>query len=707
MRRIFLDRRDGRLALYLNGDLQFDRADERLYHEPLALVPVALARARTRGAALRVLVLGGGDGLALREVLRVPEVREAHLVDRDRDVLDLARTALATLNASALSDPRARVHVRDAAAFLGRARGFDVIIHDLTYPRDVAGASLFGVKMFRRVSAALSPGGVLAVNAVSPELTPQAFGCIAATLHAAGLHARPYTFELPSFRAEGYGRWGFLLASTRPISDADIRLLQLPGGALVDPAALLAGADGPAAASAAMRAGVNRTDELLYYIANDTPLEWSPPLRRLDFERSSPVAAGPRLTAAQGFAEWLRQSAGRRSLDELLECLPLSRRGQTRRTLLEWSHYAETLYRELDLAEFVERTLRRAHRLPREWVRELRAVADRLRRSSPDFHDLLHSAYRVFAIFLLVMLVANILFPDNLYAKHTRPGSGDSADVSFSDPRTTFEPFHFRGFAAPAAGLPNTMVPDARGRTYPSRLWVFSDASGRPRSVGALLALSNNLRLLEAGVVAYSTLVPGYQFFVEPGRLRVVDLLGRDVTAVLPDLTLEADVRMHLGALGPLIDKAIADHSRWLEWVRWGSPLSAGRDAASELEGLQRIKQSIAAAEAGWAPLPKTAFMPSPRWTVMLPGIYLTPARPGEVAPTLVTVAPDGTAHERLLTPPTRLTDEDRFIFWVLESRSKTMRDPRLASVVARWREAHGGALKPPGALAAGGSWSQ
>ena len=90
-----------------------------------------------------------------------------------------------------------------------------------------------------------------------------------------------------------------------------------------------------------------------------------------------------------------------------------------------------------------------------------------------------------------------------------------------------------------------------------------------------------------------------------------------------------------------------------------------------------------------------------------MPGVYLTPARAGETAPTLVTVTPDGTAHERLLTPPARVTDEDRFIFWLMETRSKTVSDARLASVLARWRDVHGAALKPPGALAAAGTWSK
>ena len=95
MSHIFLDTRAGRLALYLHGDLQFDREDERLYHEPLAFVPTALAARRAPGKPLRALILGGGDGLALRETLKVPETAEVHLVERDPGVLDLRGRASA------------------------------------------------------------------------------------------------------------------------------------------------------------------------------------------------------------------------------------------------------------------------------------------------------------------------------------------------------------------------------------------------------------------------------------------------------------------------------------------------------------------------------------------------------------------------------------------------------------------------------------
>jgi len=132
---VFLDDKGGRLALYLSGDLQFDAKDERLYHEPLAALPAALAARRAGGRALRALILGGGDGLALREVLRLSEVREAHLVDRDPEVLELGRTRLAGLNLGALDDRRCRIHCQDARDYLKKARAFDIIIQDLTYPR--------------------------------------------------------------------------------------------------------------------------------------------------------------------------------------------------------------------------------------------------------------------------------------------------------------------------------------------------------------------------------------------------------------------------------------------------------------------------------------------------------------------------------------------------------------------------------------------
>ncbi|HNW45600.1 MAG TPA: hypothetical protein PKI19_13955, partial [Elusimicrobiales bacterium] len=115
----------GALAFYIDGSLQFDTRDEAVYHETLALPAAALAAARFR-RPLRALVLGGGDGLALRELLQFPQVASADLVDYDPGVLELGRGAFAAYNRGSLSDARVKVHCGD-----------DIVLADFTFPADL------------------------------------------------------------------------------------------------------------------------------------------------------------------------------------------------------------------------------------------------------------------------------------------------------------------------------------------------------------------------------------------------------------------------------------------------------------------------------------------------------------------------------------------------------------------------------------------
>ncbi len=722
MSHIFLDRRDGRLALYLSGELQFDQGDERLYHEPLALVPTALAAQRAPGRPLRALILGGGDGLALREVLRFPEVAEAHVVDRDPEVLRLGAEALADLNQQAFHDPRARVHATDARRFLRGARGMDILICDLTYPRDKEGASLFSVASFRRMRAALRPGGVLAMNAVSPELTPEAFGCIGSTLAAAGLWAVPYAFELPSFLREGYGRWGFFFASSHPIRDEELRGLEFPAGAGLTAGDILAATRLPFVAIEAMDCPPNRTDELLHYLYDASPVPWEGPARA---HRFTPVKTSrrpgrhpaPRLTAGQTFARWLRQEEGRRSLDELLACLPLSQRSHTRDALLEWSHHVEVLIRGLDLRVFIEEVLRRARELPRVWMRELRDLKARIRDGWPSGDDVLHLAHRVLAILLLLLLLANLFFPDNLYAKGFSGSSGHSGGgspfrgFSFSNPGTRFSPFRSRStysggrFYFRSGRLPG-WVSDAEGREYLAMRFAFTDPQGGQQPISALLALTKDLQLLESSGIAYAAAVPGYRFLLDPGRLRVLNRTGAEVLALRPDARLEDEVRQQLRAQGPLIEKAIADHQRWLDWVRWASMTSGGMQAASELAALEAIKQTVASAQTIWESAgARPGPAPDAGWVSLFPGVYLGPPEPDSATRSVALVSPEGTIRTRSFNPPAALTDEDRFVFLLLNRRLTEGRDHSLKVTIIRWVEMHGQALgiKPPPPTTAGG----
>ena len=215
--RLTLTRWQDDLRLYIDGNLQFSSVDEHRYHE--ALVHPAMSEAPA--AATRALVLGGGDGLAVRELLKYPALAHVDLVDLDPGMTDLFRrdAMLRGLNKDSLSDPRVAIHNADAMRWLedhlrGGGPRFDLILVDLPDPNNFSLGKLYSHPFYRLLAHALAPDGVGVIQATSPYLAPRSFWCIVATLAAADLHPRPYHAHVPSF-----GDWGFVLVShaTRPI----------------------------------------------------------------------------------------------------------------------------------------------------------------------------------------------------------------------------------------------------------------------------------------------------------------------------------------------------------------------------------------------------------------------------------------------------------------------------------------------------------
>jgi spermidine synthase len=197
-------RRTDDVRLFLDGDLQFSTTDERRYHEAL-VHPAVLPGARS------VLVLGGGDGLAAREVLRHASVERVVEVELDPEVLRLARTdpRLVRANGGALDDPRLEVVVDDAMSWLRTAADrFDAVVVDLPDPDAPATAKLYSAEFYGLAAQVLAPGGRLVVQAGSPWFAPEAFWCIEATVGSTGLATTPYHVDVPSF-----GDWGFVLAA--------------------------------------------------------------------------------------------------------------------------------------------------------------------------------------------------------------------------------------------------------------------------------------------------------------------------------------------------------------------------------------------------------------------------------------------------------------------------------------------------------------
>jgi spermidine synthase len=224
---IVLTRFKDDLRLFLNSHLQFSSRDEYRYHE--ALVHPGLAAIP---AARRVLVLGGGDGLAVREILKYPGIESITLVDLDPEMTGLFSTnpMLTKLNGDSLRSPRVHVINADAFPWLdSNTDSFDFIAVDFPDPTSYSLGKLYTTAFYRAAARHLSAQGLMVVQSTSPMFARDSFWCIVETLKQAGLRASPYHVYVPAF-----GEWGFVLAGFRqyepPVTlPAGLRFLSVAG----------------------------------------------------------------------------------------------------------------------------------------------------------------------------------------------------------------------------------------------------------------------------------------------------------------------------------------------------------------------------------------------------------------------------------------------------------------------------------------------
>lgn len=220
--------------LHLNGHLQFSSRDEYRYHESLVLPALSATLASTKDD-LRILVLGGGDGMVVRELISFDQVAHIDLVDIDPEVVKLFRDhpALSQLNSEALKDPRLHVHFADAMVFLQSTKlaPWDLIIMDLPDPSTVATNKLYTDAFFGMAIRSLSPRGVLVTQASSAFYAREAYWCIHETLAAAANQFASVTGETPRnvipYHAyvPSFGDWGFIMVTPSSLSPLEIDLV--------------------------------------------------------------------------------------------------------------------------------------------------------------------------------------------------------------------------------------------------------------------------------------------------------------------------------------------------------------------------------------------------------------------------------------------------------------------------------------------------
>jgi spermidine synthase len=197
------------LRLFLNAHLQFSSRDEYRYHE--ALVHPGLSALPT---AKRILVLGGGDGLAVREILKHSSVEHVTLVDLDPAVTHLFSThpLLTKLNGGSLSSPKVTVVNADAFIWLDQNKEqYDFAVVDFPDPNNYGVGKLYTAAFYRLLWRHIAPNGLFVVQSTSPLFARKSYWSIVATIQQSNLQAHPYHVYVPSF-----GEWGFVIAAKTP-----------------------------------------------------------------------------------------------------------------------------------------------------------------------------------------------------------------------------------------------------------------------------------------------------------------------------------------------------------------------------------------------------------------------------------------------------------------------------------------------------------
>ncbi len=198
--------------LFINGNCQFSSMDEYRYHEALVHIPMLQVENKNN-----VLVLGGGDGMAVREILKYDDIKNIDLVDLDQEMIKICseNNNITKLNNNSLKSDKLNIYCTDAYDYIKNTQNtYDLIIVDLPDPNSEALTKLYSNVFYEMCKNKLNKGGVLVTQSTSPYYATKAFWCINKTIENAGFKVKPYHLEVPAF-----GDWGFNMAKLDQFND--------------------------------------------------------------------------------------------------------------------------------------------------------------------------------------------------------------------------------------------------------------------------------------------------------------------------------------------------------------------------------------------------------------------------------------------------------------------------------------------------------
>ena len=215
--KIILTKHKDDLRMFLNGNIQFSSLDEYRYHE--ALIHPAMSLSKN---PKKILILGGGDGLAIREVLKYSDVEKIDLVDLDSDVVKLSKTnpLIKELNEGSLENEKVKIFNQDAYKYLEDTKDkYDIVFVDLPDPNNESLNKLYTNIFYRLIYRTLNEDGIVAIQSTSPYYANKTYWSIRKTVESEGFFTTGYHLNVPSF-----GDWGFTLGSKRQLSKEDINI---------------------------------------------------------------------------------------------------------------------------------------------------------------------------------------------------------------------------------------------------------------------------------------------------------------------------------------------------------------------------------------------------------------------------------------------------------------------------------------------------
>ncbi len=204
--RIVITQWQNNFWLYINGNQQLSSLDEAMYHEPLVHPAMSLSK-----NPQHILVLGGGDGCAVREILKYPQVAHITLVDLDPAMTDLGlhHPILVNMNEGALRNPKVSIINKDGYNYLEQTEAYyDMILVDLPDPKTVELGRLYSYEFYKLCNRHLRPNGILITQAGSPYYATRAFLCIDKTMRKAGFNTQQLHNQVLTL-----GEWGWILGA--------------------------------------------------------------------------------------------------------------------------------------------------------------------------------------------------------------------------------------------------------------------------------------------------------------------------------------------------------------------------------------------------------------------------------------------------------------------------------------------------------------